>query len=211
VSGATDARPSPTASVPPAHPPIVCPEGTDPRVARSRTSILHATMDLLLEGGIHAVSVDAIAERAGVSKATLYRHWDTRHAIILDALTAMKAGPELPDTGSARGDLVALVRQVADHAASPALAVFGSLVGASEHDPELAEMRAAFAQARSEPMRRLLARWIERGDLPADLDVELFLASVVGPIFYMRLARGELTPPHWPERLVDAALAAHRA
>lgn len=166
-------------------------------------------MDLLLEGGIHAVSVDAIAERAGVSKATIYRHWETRTDIVLDALTAMKAGPELPDTGSARGDLVALVRQVAEHAASPALAVFGSLVGAAEHDLELAEMRAAFAQARSAPMRQLIARWIERGELPDDLDVELFLASVIGPVFYMRLARGELMPDGWSERLVDAALAAH--
>lgn len=190
-------------------PVIECAEGTDPRVARSRVAVLNATIDLLLEGGIHAVSVDAIAERAGVSKATLYRHWDTRHAIIIEALDHMKARHDLPDTGSLRDDLVALVGQVCAHVATPAASVFASLVGASEHDAELAEMRRSFARARSEPMRTLIARGIERGELPADVDVELFLASLVGPLFYMRLARGEVPPESWPERLVDAALAAH--
>lgn len=190
---------------------VECPEGTDPRIVRSRSAILGATIGLLLEGGIHDVSVDAIAERSGVSKATIYRHWDTRQAIILDALDHMKARHDLPDTGSLRGDLVDLLSQLVAHVASPAASVFASLVGASEHDPELASMRQAFARARSDTVRRLIARGIERGELPSDIDVEVLLASLVGPIFYMRLARGEAVPAHWPAAIVEAVLAAHGA
>jgi AcrR family transcriptional regulator len=185
-----------------------CPEGTDPRVARSRVAIIDATIGLLLEGGIDDLSVDAIAERAGVSKATIYRHWETRQHLIMDALATMKRGVEAPDTGSLRGDLLALLEAVAAHLASPAGSVYCSLSGAAEHDPELAVMRREFAAERGEVMRTILRRAIERDELPADVDIELMLARLVGPLFYLRMARGELIPDHWPEHLVDAALAA---
>jgi AcrR family transcriptional regulator len=185
-----------------------CPEGTDPRVARSRVAIVDATIELLLEGGIDDLSVDAIAERAGVSKATIYRHWDTRQHLIMDALATMKRGVEAPDTGTVRGDLLALLDGVLAHLGSPAGSVYCTLAGAAEHDAQLAEMRRQFAAERGESTRTILRRGIERGELPADTDIELMLGRLVGPLFYMRMARGELAPAHWPERLVDAALAA---
>jgi AcrR family transcriptional regulator len=185
-----------------------CPEGTDPRVARSRVAIIDATTELLLEGGIDDLSVDAIAERAGVSKATIYRHWATRQHLIMDALAAMKRSVEPPDTGALRSDLLTLLHGVAEHLGSPAGSVYCTLSGAAEHDAELAEMRREFAAERGNVMRTILARGIERGELPADADVELIIGRLVGPLFYMRMARGELAPDHWPEALVDAALAA---
>jgi AcrR family transcriptional regulator len=185
-----------------------CPEGTDPRVARSRVAIIDATTELLLEGGIDDLSVDAIAERAGVSKATIYRHWATRQHLIMDALSAMKRGVEPPDTGTLRGDLLALLHGVAQHLGSPAGSVYCTLSGAAEHDAELAAMRREFAAERGNAMRTILARGVERGELPVDIDIELLLARLVGPLFYMRMARGEIAPDHWPDALVDAALAA---
>ena len=186
-----------------------CPERVDPRIARSRAAIVEAAVALLLEGGVHATSVDAIVERAGVSKATLYRHWETRQQLILDALATLKPVPERPGTGSLRGDLVELTTQLVDHLSSPAASVFCSMSGAAEHDTEMAELRDTFATARSQTIRGIVADAIDAGDLPADLDVELFVASIIGPFFYMRLARGETVPRGWPEALVDAALAAH--
>lgn len=185
-----------------------CPEGTDPRVARSQVAIIDATIALLLEGGIDDLSVDAIAERAGVSKATIYRHWETRQHLIMDALSAMKRAVEPPDTGSLRGDLIALLTAVSEHLASPAGSVYCTLTGAAEHDAQLAEMRREFAAERGNSMRTVLGRGIERGELPADTDTELMLGRLVGPLFYLRMARGETVPAHWPEQLVDAALAA---
>jgi AcrR family transcriptional regulator len=183
-----------------------CPEGTDPRVARSRVAIVDATIGLLLEGGIDDLNVDAIAERAGVSKATIYRHWDTRQHLIMDALGTMKRGVEAPDTGSLRGDLIALLSAVVDHLGSPAGSVYCTLTGAAEHDVQLADLRRQFSAERGDTMRTVLGRGIERGELPADTDTELMLGRLVGPLFYMRMARGETIPAHWPEKLVDAAL-----
>ena len=185
-----------------------CPEGTDPRVARSRIAIIDATTALLLEGGIDNLSVDSIAERAGVSKATIYRHWPTRQHLITDALSAMKRSVEPPDTGALRTDLLTLLRGVAEHLGTPAGSVYCTLSGAAEHDAELAELRRDFAAERGNAMRTILARGMERGELPADADIELLLGRLVGPLFYMRMARGELAPDHWPEALVDATLAA---
>lgn len=187
---------------------VDCPAGTDPRVARSRAAIVEATIELLVEGGLTDLSVDGIADRAGVSKATIYRHWDTRQQVVMDALNALKRDEVVPDTGDLRRDLVTMVAAAADHLSSSGASVYCMLSGAAEHDDELAEMRRTFSAARRAGMLALVARAIERGDLPDDLDVELFIARVVGPLFYMRMTRGETVPAHWPERLVDAALAA---
>ncbi len=186
----------------------VCPEGTDPRIARSQVAIIDATIGLLLEGGIDDLSVDAIAGRAGVSKATIYRHWETRQHLIMDALATMKRSVEPPDTGTLRGDLEVILAGIVENLGSPSGSVYCTLSGAAEHDAELADMRRQYAAERGEAMRAILARGIERGELPADTDVELMLGRLVGPLFYMRMARGEVAPEHWPSRLIDAALAA---
>ena len=185
-----------------------CPEGTDPRVARSKAAIIEATIDLMVEGGLADLSVDAIAERAGVSKATIYRHWESRQHVVMDALTALKREEAIPDTGSLRGDLVQMLTAIAEHLGTPSASIYSVLCGIAEHDPELAEMRRTFSAARRLGMLSLVERAIERGDLPADVDVELFIGRLVGPLFYMRMTRGETPPSHWPEQLVDAALAA---
>lgn len=187
---------------------VECPEGTDPRVARSKAAIIEATVDLLVEGGLSDLSVDAIAERAGVSKATIYRHWDTRQQVVMEALTALKREESIPDTGSLRGDLVQMLTAIAEHLGTPSASVYSVLCGIAEHDPELAEMRRTFSAARRLAMRTLLERAVERGDLPRDVDLELLIGRLVGPLFYMRMTRGEAPPPHWPKDLVDAALAA---
>lgn len=187
---------------------VECPEGTDPRVARSKASIIEATVELLVEGGLADLSVDAIAERAGVSKATIYRHWDTRQQVVMEALMALKREEPIPDTGSLRDDLVQMLTSIANHLGTPSASIYSMLCGIAEHDAELAEMRRTFSAARRGAMLSLLQRAVERGDLPAELDVELFIGRLVGPLFYVRMTRGETPPPHWPEQLVDAVLAA---
>jgi AcrR family transcriptional regulator len=82
-----------------------------PRSERAQQAVLSAATDLLLERGLGAVSMDAIAERAGVSKATIYRWWPTKETLALDALYQewTDSDPEPADTGSLRGDLLALL------------------------------------------------------------------------------------------------------
>lgn len=180
----------------------------DPRVARSCAAILDATRELLLEGGIRSTTADAIAERAGVSKATLYRHWSTRAELVIDALDSMRHRPAEPDTGSLRDDLRELLADLVRFVGSPAVAAFGSMIGAAEHDAELAELRRAYAASRRRPAEAVVARAVARGELPAEVDADLLIALAVGPVFYRRLVQGRDVPPGWPDALADATVAA---
>ncbi len=83
--------------------------GEDPRVVRSRAAVVEATLALVAEVGIGETTVDAIAERSGVAKTTIYRHWTGKPAIVLDALSSVMAPPADPDTGTVRDDLVVLL------------------------------------------------------------------------------------------------------
>jgi AcrR family transcriptional regulator len=180
---------------------------TDPRIARSTAAIIEAATELLLDGGVHAITVDAIAERSGVSKATIYRHWDSRQDLILDALLRLKPAHPVPDHGDVRSDLVHLLSGLREHLASPAAAAFTSMAGAAEHDPELARVRQEYTAARRSPMVAVVERAIARGELPTDLDVDRFIASIVGPLFYRRVVQGLAVPADWAEATVDAVLA----
>lgn len=180
----------------------------DPRIARSKAAILDAAVGLLLGGGVHDTTVDAIADRARVSKATIYRHWSSRQELVIDALAELKPDIKVPDTGSLRGDLKAITNDLRSHLASPAAAAFSSLAGAAEHDAQLASLRQEFIAARRHPIQVVVEAAIERGELPADLDTDLFVAMVAGPLFYRRVVQGRRVPAHWAEAVVEVALVA---
>src|SRR5215831_10322458 len=85
----------------------------DARVRRSREAVLQAAFELLQDEGLSGVSVDEIVRRSGVAKTTIYRHWPTRSALLLDACSRLSARPPVPETGSLKGDLTALAELVA--------------------------------------------------------------------------------------------------
>ena len=130
-----------TAPVPPADQP----QRGRPRSEKARKAILDATAELLLARGLSAVSMDAVAERAGVSKATIYRWWPTKETLALDALYAewAAAGPAPRDTGTLRGDLLALLT-----AMSQARATFTAVAAAAGFSGLLADTGLTPAQAR---------------------------------------------------------------
>src|SRR5579871_5587195 len=86
---------------------------TDERVRRSKEAVLATTYELLTEMGLGGVSVDAVSRLSGVAKTTIYRHWPSRTALLLDACSKLGSRPEAPDTGSLRGDLDVLATNVA--------------------------------------------------------------------------------------------------
>src|SRR5215212_1703525 len=147
-----------------------------PRSEQARKAILEAAAELLLARGLGAASMDAVAQRAGVSKATIYRWWPSKEMLALDALldwAAVRAPTR--DTGSLRGDLLALVRPwVREIRKQPFGRVIAALVTEAHSDPQFAEAyRTRFVEPRREAMRAAFARAIERGEAPADLDVEV--------------------------------------
>jgi len=156
--------------------------------ARSEEAILRAALDLMAEHGVGGLTVDAVAARAGVGKQTIYRHWGSRARLVHDAIACTNDPLVEPDTGSLRGDLEALVSQLARFLSNPDTGrVFPSMLEAAERDPELAELRQAHAAKKRDAFRRVLARAAERGEVDAELDVEAAVDLVVGPIFYRRL------------------------
>jgi AcrR family transcriptional regulator len=164
-----------------------------PRSEASRKAILRAASELLLEHGLHAISMDAVAERAGASKATIYRWWPSKELLALDALFsdwAPAAGAGY-DTGSLAGDLLALTLPWARQlAAKPYGRVIAALITSAQSDPRFAEVyRARFLQPRRDPARVIFNRAIERGEIPVDTDIEIALDLLYGP-FYHRVLHG---------------------
>lgn len=179
----------------------------DPRVARSKAVIIEATLELLAERGVADTTVEAIAERSGVAKTTIYRHWDDKAEVVLSALDAMLEPPQDPDSGELRQDLeqllTGLARSLSD---SPVASLLPSLIDAAERDPAFAKVHRRFAEARHRIVRGILQRGLDRGELRADADLEEVMESLAGPLFYRRLVRHEPIPAARCVAIVDAVL-----
>ena len=163
-----------------------------PRSEKARLAVLAAAADLLLEDGLAAVSMDAVAARAGVSKATIYRWWPTKETLALDALyQEWAAVPPPRDTGSLRGDLLSLLRPWVRLAGGrPYGRAIAALVSEAQADPEFGrEYRARFVEPRREQVRVILRRAIERGEIPAGTRTEVALDLLYGPVYH-RLLHG---------------------
>jgi AcrR family transcriptional regulator len=182
-----------------------------PRSERARQAILAAAAELLLDRGLAAVSMDAVAERAGVSKATIYRWWPAKETLALDALYTQWAAavPEPVDTGALRGDLLELLRPWARLVAAGSHArVIAALLAKTRTDPAFAaQYQRHVIEPRREQAREVFARAVRRGEVPADTDLEVALDLVYGPI-YLRLLQGHAPlSDDFVAAVVDLALA----
>ncbi|HWE10294.1 MAG TPA: TetR/AcrR family transcriptional regulator [Solirubrobacteraceae bacterium] len=183
-----------------------------PRSESSRKAIIAAARELLLEHGLNSVSMDAVADRAGASKATIYRWWPSKELLALDALFSQwEFGMrETPDTGSLVGDLLALIRPWARQLAKkPYGRIMAGLVSSAQSDPMFArEYRARFVQPRRKPARIILARAVERGEIPLGFDIEAILDLLYGP-FYLRILNGHApVNDRFARTVVDCVAAA---
>src|SRR5690348_6317139 len=164
-----------------------------PRSEKAHKAILDAAAELLLARGLSAVSMDAVAERAGVSKATIYRWWPSKETLALDALYTEWAAfqPDPRDTGSLRGDLLALLRPWARAVGNrPYARVIAALLTEVHTDPAFAaEYHKRLVEPRRDQARALFRRAIERGEIPASTDLEVAVDLVYGPLWH-RLLHG---------------------
>jgi AcrR family transcriptional regulator len=182
-----------------------------PRSEKARRAILEAAAQLLLAQGLEAVSMDAVAERAGVSKATIYRWWPSKETLALDALYDEwdTTRPSPRDTGSLRADLLALLRPwIRRLRARPYGRVIAALIAEAQTDPEFAEeYRARFVEPRRGPARAVFRRAIERGEIPADTKIEVALDLLYGPLYHRLLHGHAPLSDRFVQDVVDAALA----
>jgi TetR/AcrR family transcriptional regulator of autoinduction and epiphytic fitness len=187
-------------------PPAEC----DPRVERSRQVILEATLDELASAGYGALTIEAVARRAGVSKATVYRHWDGKLELVSDAVRRLKASVQPPDTDDHRERIVGLLRGVAEMMATSRFAAcMPALVSAAEYDPALRRFHLESSAERRAFMIGLLDDARHAGQLAADADTAWLAELLVAPIFFRRTMTPEPFPPSEVDRLVDAVLGPH--
>ena len=163
-----------------------------PRDERADRAILMATLELMAKKGAHDLRMDDVARRAGVGKATIYRRYRSKDELITAAVAQLVSEIAVPDTGSTRADLQALMRGAVDvYRGSLEAAVMPSLVEAMSRDAELARLvREEFLARRRAALQEVLERGIERGDLRRDLDIDLALDVLGGPLFYRLLITG---------------------
>lgn len=163
-----------------------------PRNIETQKAILSASYELLLESGFKAVTVDKIADRAKVSKATIYKWWPNKAAVVMDGFLSAAARLPVPDTGSALTDILTHATSLGSFLISREGTIITELVGEGQFDSKLAEeYRARYFQPRRLQAKQLLEKGIKRGELKENLDVDLSIDLIYGPIFYRLLVTGE--------------------
>jgi len=176
------------------------------RGAELEAAIRQVVLDLVVRDGPAAVTMEAVAAAAGTSKPVLYRRWPDRAALLRDALLhAASRSVPAPDTGSFRGDLLAVLRGWAASLTEPAAAsVVRALVVALQSDPELAaSFREGVIGWRRAEMARLVRRGVERGELRADAPTDLASELGQGLLWHRFLITGDPIDDATVVRIVD--------
>lgn len=155
-------------------------------MAKSRTKLIAAATELLVDGGPKAVTVDAVVERSGVAKTTLYRQWESVTSLLVDVVRAQVPDMVVPDlSGGFERSLRALVHQFADALADPKWARILPALQALKHQiPELGELTTADHQHQVTVLRTVLDQGVAEGSLPAGLDPETVASLLIGPLVF---------------------------
>jgi AcrR family transcriptional regulator len=179
-----------------------------PRSERAEQAIIEATLELFAEKGPDGLCVEAVAARAGVGKATVYRRWHNKEDLLLAALGSLKSPLPDADTGSVRDDLTALVTVMSQDAVDPARQrQYTLLLGEGEKYPRLmARYAETVVEPRRDIIRSVLRRGIETGQIRPDLDVEVAMLTLTGAA--MSRGRCEIVPhdEEFATRVVDSLL-----
>ena len=182
-----------------------------PRDPRTRAAILAAARALLERGGLTAVTIEAIAQKAGVSRPTIYRYWSNAPAVamaaFLEATGAPDAGPAAPAHRYAA--LRAQLHAVADAFAAPTGRSVAAMVAAAQSETELAKaFRHEFITRNRDATRLLLERCIEDKLVAPPADMELALDLIFGPLFYRLLMGHAPITRAFVDRLLDTVIPA---
>jgi AcrR family transcriptional regulator len=178
-----------------------------PRDARVDGAVMEAARSLLAEKGFAGTTVEAIATRAGVGKATIYRRWPTREALLLAVTTADLPDIPTPDTGDLRQDLRFIFTTLAEQirVAGPA-SYLGDLIGESTRNPAMRKDFQAMIQQRRSLCADVVAQARKRGEVRKSVDPDLVLDLISGSIFYRKLFSDEEADATYVEQSIDAVL-----
>ena len=178
-----------------------------PRNIETQHSILRASYDLLFEYGFAAVTVEKIAERAGVSKATIYKWWPNKAAVVIDGyLSAASERLPVPDTGNVFTDLLIHATNLTRFLVSDEGKIITQLIGEGQFDAGLAETyQSRYFQPRRNETRHIIERGVQRKELRSDVSTSLCIDLIYGPIFYRLILTGEPLNDHFVSEIVKMA------
>ena len=170
--------------------------------------ILDAALQLVSEVGYDRVTMDAIAARAKSSKATMYRRWDSKASLVVEALKARhQDSSAMPDTGDVRSDLLQGLTNMCVSMQSDELSLMTGLLTASRSDAELARLlREQMMESKSEGARAWTERAVRRGQLPATADLELLFDVAPAMVLMRMVMTGEPVDEAFIVRIVDSVL-----
>src|SRR5579863_6283827 len=183
-----------------------------PRSESIRVAILRTTLKLLGENGFSDLTIADVAARASVGKATVYRWWPDKAALIADAFSR-SATPELhfPDTGSVDTDMSQQMRQLIKIFRSPRGRIVSAILGGGQSDRGLiTAFRERFMKPRRQEAYATLRRGILRGELRHNIDMDLLLDSLYGPIYMRFLLRHDSLTPGFVDNLCELVLSGAR-
>jgi AcrR family transcriptional regulator len=171
--------------------PATTPTVGRPRSERARLATLEAAADLLVEGGLGAATMEAIAARAGVSKVTIYKWWPSRGAVAVDAyFHRFDETYSYVDTGDVAADLTTQVRLLIHAFRGRAGEIMAELIGRAQTDPALAEtLRTGWLVPRREAAAAVLERAVARGQLRPDADIPTVMDELYAPLYWRLLMR----------------------
>jgi AcrR family transcriptional regulator len=184
-----------------------------PRSEEARQSILQSTLQLLAEKGFSELTIEAVAARANVGKATVYRWWPDKGALIADAFASSATRKlHFPDTGSVRSDMNQQMRQLIKVFRSRRGRIVSAMLGAGQSDHNLiAAFRERFMKPRRQEAYATLRRGILRGELKKNVDMDLLLDSLYGPIYMRFLLRHDRLTPEFVDGLCELTLGENRS
>lgn len=178
-----------------------------PRSEKTKSDILKASYDLLIESSFAEVTIEKIAERANVSKATIYKWWANKAAVVMDGfLNATKLELPVPNTGSVVKDMLLQVENFVKFLTSRKGNVIAEIIAEGQSDAKLAEIyRKAYFSPRRDISKQILEQGISRGELRKDLDIEASIDLIWGPIFYRLLITGAAIDNNFIKNIIDYA------
>jgi AcrR family transcriptional regulator len=180
-----------------------------PRDARADEAILAAVLALLTGGqSADGISIEAVAAKAGVGKATIYRRWPNKEALLIDAVASMKGPLPVAAGESVRDDLVMLIAAMRTQRSEQYGKAAACLLPEMARSPEMHRVYQGVVEPRRDVMRQVLRRGITNGELRADIDVELTLLMLSGPAIAQNMLRWNPNVPDegFAEALVDAVM-----
>jgi AcrR family transcriptional regulator len=187
-----------------------------PKLGRRRdhtrdVDILDAALEVLAETGYDGMTIDMVAARAKAGKGTVYRRWASKGELVIEAVACMKKGDfdlsRLPNTGTLRGDFIAMIKPRSMEEADKKLKIMAGLASMLSRDPELAEAaNAAIIEPRVSMDRMLMRRAIDRGEISADCDIETLSHLTASMVAYRTLIQRKVIDREFLVALIDNVL-----